>query len=301
MKVVSALAALLLWVAPLLAQTEERTDALRAAVEYALDHSRFAETPRAAILIDTSRIDLPSEEAAHLAESLGLRAGVSEDHCRRFLLAEDGPLGRSAQFSPVGLEVHGVDAILTAWFTELTSDSAYVWVSIVSGAGQHLNGPSSYVLHRSSSKWSAEHHLSSSGGLCAPRLFTEPIAVAAQTMIDSLKHGSPTCLDPTGFPLLERDSVAAVLGAEIRGQWVPAIEGEIPEPYRDPCARADVAWGSIVRFLHVEWETDDLIRVTVEGRSPEDPAGRRLRYTLRKEDGQWSVVREKKVQEPPTR
>jgi len=299
MKVVSVLAALLLWVTPLVAQTEERSDALRAAVKYALTHSLFADTPRAAILIDTSRIDLPSEEAAQLAQSLGLRTGVSEDHCRRFLLAEDGPWGRQVRWGqPVGLEVHGVDAIVTAWFTEFTSDSAYVWVSIVSGAGPHFNGPSSYVLHRYSYEWLASPHLRSSGGLCDPQLFTEPLALAAQAMIDSLKHAGPTCLDPTGFPLLERDSVAVVLGAAIHGEWVPSIEGETPEAYRDPCAKADVRWGSIVRFLHVEWETDDLIRVTVEGRTPEDPASRRLRYTLGKEHGQWSVVGEEKVQEP---
>lgn len=298
MKVVFVLAALLLSVTSLVAQTEERTDALRAAVEYALTRSRFAETPRGEILIDTSRIDLPSAEAAQLARSLGLRTGVSEDHCRRFLLSEDGPWGRNVQWGrPVGLEVHGVDAIVTAWFSAFTSDSAYVWVSIVSGAGAHFNGPSSYVLHRYPFEWLASPHLRSSGGLCDPQLFTEPLALAAQAMIDRLKRVGPTCLDPTGFPLLERDSVAAVLGAEVHGEWVPSIRGETPEAYRDPCEKAAVQWGSIVRFLHVEWETDDLIRVTVEGRTPEDPASRR-RYTLRNEHGQWSVVSEETVPEP---
>lgn len=297
MKCVSVLVGLSLSVTPLVAQTPERADALRAAVDHALADSPFADAPRAAILIDTLRMGLPAADAAQLAQSLGLRAGVSEDHCRRFLLDENGPMGMYVRMGlPVGLEVHGVAAIVTAWFREFTSDSAYVWVSIVSGSGQHFNGPGSYVLHRASTQWQVEPDLRSSGGHCDPRLFTEPLAVAAQTMIDSLKHAGPTCLDPTGFPLPERDSVAAVLGAEIHGVWAPGIEG-VPEQYRNPCAKAEVQWGSVVRFLHVEWETEDLIRVTVEGGAPKDQSSRRVRYVLRKENGQWSVVREEKVWE----
>ena len=60
---------------------------------------------------------------------------------------------------------------VTAWITKFTSDSAYVWVSIVSGAGQHFNGPSSYFLHREPVQWHVGPHLGSSGGLCANAAF----------------------------------------------------------------------------------------------------------------------------------
>jgi hypothetical protein len=300
MKVASGLIALLFSVTPLVAQTKERADALAAAVEYAITDSRFGAASHSAILLDTLRADVAPHEAAQLARRLGLRPGTSEEQCRRFRLDEAGPWGSYVRMGfPVGLEVHGVDAIVTASFSEFNSDSAYVWVSIVSGAGQHFNGPGSYVLRRDSTRWQVEPHLASSGGSCDPRLFTVPLALATQTMLDSLKGAGPICMDPTGFPLLELDSMAAVLGAEIHGKWVPDIDGKTPEPYRNPCAKAERQWGSIVRFLHVEWETDDLIRVTAEGRTPGDEANRRLRYILRKERGQWNVVSEEEVSRPP--
>lgn len=286
------LVALLIAATPLWAQSDDRLEALGAALEYALKESRFADSPASVLLLDTVRAGVSPSEAARLARDFGLTAGRSEEHCSRFAL--DGRWSRQQrQLSPVGLRVHGANAIITAWFAAFAPDSAYIWVSVVSGDGPHLNGPGSYVLRNDSAGWHASPHLRASGGHCRPRFFTAPLALAARAVLDELEAPGPICLDPTGFPLLESDSLAAVLGAEISGRWVPEVEGETPEPYRDPCAKADTPWGGIVRYLHVDWESDDLIRVTVEGRrvaGPGDANRRSIRYTLRNQDGRWVVV-----------
>jgi hypothetical protein len=274
-------------VSPLVAQTDPGTEALGAAIERAISDLGLGGGARSGILIDTLRSVIDSRTADQLVRELGVSLGVSEAHCRRFLMSEERPELRA----PFGYRVHGVDAILTIGRGDFATDSAHVWITTARGSGQYVGGPRSYIVRRGSGRWLAEPHMMMSPhGSCHPQLFTAPLVLAAQTLLADLRAAGPICLDPTGFLLHERDSVALLLGAEIRGQWVPKIGGETPELARDLCERAPVQWGSVVRFLRVDWEADDLLHVTVEGRIPAEHTGRRIQYTLRQTGAEWTVT-----------
>jgi hypothetical protein len=289
LRTVAVPAVLLAVGAPVAAQADSRAEPLAAAIRRAIAADRLSDAARARILLDTLRSAIDPRSAARLARELGLAPGVSEAHCRRFLV--DGEVRGSASYwPPIGYEVRGVDAILTIWHTEFAGDSAHVWITIARGSGRYIGAPTSYIVRRDSAHWRAEPYLAASPhGICHSRLFTAPLALAAQTTLADLRAIGPTCLDPTGFPLHEQDSVAHVLGAQVRGHFFPLVGGETPEPARDPCERDSVQWGGIVKFLRVDWEADDLIHVTVEARIPADQTSRRIGYTLRETDGAWSI------------
>lgn len=273
--------------APLTAQMDQHTQALGAAIERAVSDLGAGGSPRSRILIDTARSAIDSRTATQLAHQLGVSLGRSEAHCRRFLVRGDG-LGLRA---PIGYEVRGVDAILTIGRSDFTRDSAHVWITTARGVGQYIGGPRSYIVRRDTGQWLAEPNIIvSPHGSCYPQMFTDPLVLAARTILADVSASGPLCYDATGFLLHERDSVATVLGAEVRGQWVPLIGGETPEPARDPCERAGVQWGSVVKFLEVDWQEEDVIHVTVEARVPVAQVARRRRYTLTQAGSEWIVT-----------
>lgn len=277
---------------PLAAQADERGEALTAVLDHVLT-TIPTEVPRSRIVLDTLRTatDAPNhaEVATRVARELGLMPGVSEDHCRRINIDHWS--------SPVGVEVRGVEAIAQASFETFTRDSAYVRVRLFSGSGRYLSGGSSYSLRRDSGGWQVKQHLVASHGRCQPRLFPSPIALALRTMVEELDAGGPICLDATGFPLSELELVAEILGSEIRGTYIPPPRRAVPWPpetHANPCEKADTRWGSVLRVVNVEWDSDELIHVSLEGRrvgagQPPVVATRHVRYSLRKTDDEWKV------------
>ena len=286
------------------AQDDVRVEMLTAVLEYALDDQLPRGAPRSTVLLDTLRTGGGPDSArvaARVAAELGLLAGVSEDHCRRYRL---DPARHSTFAGRVGVEVQGVAAILTASFETFTPDSAEIWVPLARGRGPHLDGPRSYIVRRVGNGWEVEPDMAWSGGYCAPPLYPTAFAMAGEALLDELDPNGPVCLDPTGVRLLEQDSVVALLDAEVRGQWVPPLEwGEpVPEPYRDPCGKADREWGAVVRVVDIDWVDDDLLRVTWEGRTSaraDQGATRQVRYTLREEDGRWLITEAVSPSPPP--
>lgn len=270
----------------LAAQADPPVEALAAAVDLALESHGMADLPRSSILLDTLQVGLDGPDALALARLLGLEPGRSEDHCRRFLL-EPGEPGVG---SPFGYQVQGVEGIVTISTLEVPLDSMEIVVRVARGAGRYVGMGGSYIVRSTASGWAAARHVTwSPHGSCSPRLFAAPLALAAQTALDDLAAPDPICLDPTGFPLHEQDEVAAMLGAQVEGQWMPQVRGETPDDFRDPCERSGGAWGSVIRFTRVEWESDDLLRVAVEGRIPARGIRSSVTRTLVREGGDWRV------------
>jgi hypothetical protein len=274
-------------VSPLSAQPDPRPEALASAINQALADFDLIGSPRPMILLDTLRAGIEPGNAAELARSLDLTPGVSEAHCRRFLFAEHAPLRRI----PHGYRVQGVHAILTLSHSGFGADSGQVWVTALRGSGEYVGGSRSYRVSRHDAEWRAEGHLMTSPhAVCHPAPFTDPLVLAARTILAAVGGTDPLCFDPTGFFLREQDSVVSLLGAQIRGEWLPMIRGEDAETLRDPCGRASIQWGGVVRFLAVDWEADDRIHVTVEAWVPADRSRQRTRYTLQSLNGPWSVT-----------
>lgn len=276
---------------PLSAQVDEqRAEAVAAALEHVLGGIPVEIAP-SEIVLDTLRTAAGAAGVAtHVARDLGLTPGISEDHCRRIHIDHRN--------YPIGVEVRGVEAIAQASFEMFTPDSAYVWVWLFRGSGRYLSGGSSYRLRRDPAGWQVKHHLSASHALCQPRLFPIPVALAVESMMGELGSRGPSCLDATGFPLRELDLVAEIVGAEIRGEYVPPPRtGWVPwppEPYANPCEKADARSGSVLRVVDVEWESDEVIHVTLEGRrtgarQPNEARERLVRYTLLERGGGWKI------------
>jgi hypothetical protein len=118
--------------APVAAQADSRAEPLAAAIQRAIAADRLSDAARARILLDTLRSEIDPRSAARLARELGLTPGVSEAHCRRFLVDGEA-LG---WWVPVGYAVHGVDRILTIGRSEFAGDSAHVWISSARGSGR---------------------------------------------------------------------------------------------------------------------------------------------------------------------
>jgi hypothetical protein len=279
--------ALAMLTTPLGAQTtDDRVDAIAAIIRHALDDSRFADTPRSRILLDTvwTARELPDHDAvvAGLVRELGLRAGVSRDHCRRTAYDPDRLV--------VGEEVHGVAAILVAGVDSATTDSVPAWVTIFHGTGPYQPGGRGLTAHRTADGWRVEGSVFASHGMCDPVLFTAPIVASARTLLTEIDARDPICLDAIGHPLFERDQIVGQLGAEVRGRWLPPIRDiGIPEEYRHPCAKADTDWGAILAIPWVDWSEPGWLRVTIEAEAA-NGAWRRDRFTLRETDGEWVVV-----------
>jgi hypothetical protein len=288
--------AFLIFAAPAAAQVaDHRVEAVATAIELKLAAWGRGDTPRARILLDTPRTltgtPLRRELMEQLVQRLGVQPGNSEDHCRRF------PVAMPRYGWPIGYEVHGVDAIVSATLIEFAPDSIEVTVTAASGTGEYVGGMSTYTMRRELSGWRTTQNLTSGPhGWCVFRRVPEAIAVGGRALLDSLNANGPTCLDPTGFPLHEIDAVAALLGADVRGRYLP-WRGEEPMPVSllNPCERSGEDWGSVLRILHVEWPSDDLILVEIEVRQlradvPDDERVVRVEYTLRKVEAEWIIA-----------